>query len=292
MQHERAMRVQHALRSPRGSRRVAHHRGRLLIDLVEVGAILLPRQQLAEVERSVGQVIVIADHDDATVADARSHGLERGPEHLVDDDDRVVCVIDDVAELVGMQPDVQRVEDGARRGDTVVGLQVRHVIPAEGGHAITAADAERAQRGRQAAGVAEALAVGGPADAPVGAPADNRLVRKQRCRAPQERRNRQLRIHHQPTHGRSPPGRRSSPRAPAAAARHVRLTPTAAAAGLPAARAASVISVCRKADTSCCAHVNGIAPDCLHPRPGCGWRRQPWMCCPTEKKRLDATWCV
>ena len=61
---------------------------------------------------------------------------ERGQQAAVHDDDLVLGVVDDVHELVGGQPDVERVHDRAHAGDRVVGLEVFLVVPAERGHRI------------------------------------------------------------------------------------------------------------------------------------------------------------
>ena len=67
------------------------------------------------------------------------HGLqlrqvrrEQADQRVVDDDDLVLGVVGDVDELLGEQPDVQRVQHGAHRGDREVGLEVLGVVPLEG----------------------------------------------------------------------------------------------------------------------------------------------------------------
>jgi hypothetical protein len=200
VQHQRPVRVQHPFRTAGRTGRVAHDCCALLVDVVELRTVFLPRQQLRVIQRAFRHVSVVADHDDAAIPDVRPHGLEDGPEHLVDDEDAVVGVLDDVAQFLRVQADVQRVEHRARRGDAVVGLQVTGMIPAKRGDTIAAADAERPQRRSEPAGVSEALVVGRSADAAVGAPTDDLLVRKQRSRTPQQRRNRQRHVHHEPAH--------------------------------------------------------------------------------------------
>ena len=64
---------------------------------------------------------------------------------VVDDDDLVLGVVGDVDQLLGEQPDVERVQHRAHRRDREVGLEVLGVVPHEGRDPLVAVDAEVAQ---------------------------------------------------------------------------------------------------------------------------------------------------
>ena len=61
-------------------------------------------------------------------------------------------MVDDVGELVGVEAEVERVEDAADERNAEVGLEVLAVVPAEGGDAVAGADAEVGQDTGPAAG--------------------------------------------------------------------------------------------------------------------------------------------
>ena len=158
-----AVRVEDALRHPGRAARVAHGRGGVLVQLrilvvVRVG----PREQL-----------LVGVLDDEDVLDLRLV-LELLPERqqrLVDDHGLVARVRRDVAEVVRVQPQVERVQDEAAARDPEVRLEVLVVVPAERRDAVAGLEAEPLQRDRELprplAEVGERVACGssGPASA-------------------------------------------------------------------------------------------------------------------------------
>jgi hypothetical protein len=80
----------------------------------------------------------------------------------VDEDDPVLGVVGDVGQLLGEQPQVQRVEDGAHRRDGHVGLQVLLVVPGEGADPVALADPQAGQGSSQPVGPLGHLGEGGP----------------------------------------------------------------------------------------------------------------------------------
>ena len=106
-------------------------------------------------------------------ADAVLERLDERPEHLVGDQDPVAGVGCDVGEVVGMEPQVERVRDepADRRPD--VRLEVLVVVPGEGGDAVAVDEAELvAQRERELLGAAGEIGVGVGVPALVGQPAE------------------------------------------------------------------------------------------------------------------------
>ena len=85
---------------------------------------------------------------------------QQGEQRAVDEDHLVVGVVDDVGELLGEQPDVERVQDtpGARRGE--VQLEVAGGVPRERRHPAVIGDAERVEHAAEAPGAVGPVAVG------------------------------------------------------------------------------------------------------------------------------------
>ena len=72
-------------------------------------------------------------------------------------------MVDDVGQLVGREPDVERVEHRPHAGDGEIGLEVSLVVPAEGPHPVTLLDAEAGQGRSQLLGPGGHLGEGGGA---------------------------------------------------------------------------------------------------------------------------------
>ena len=89
-----------------------------------------------------------------------AHLLPERQQAFVDEHGAVVGVVDDVGELVGVEAEVEGVEDAAHERDAEVGLEVRAVVPAERGDAIARPDAEIEQGAGEAAGADGEVAVG------------------------------------------------------------------------------------------------------------------------------------
>jgi hypothetical protein len=155
MQDGRAVRVDDALGVAGRAARVAHGRGRLLVTVGERGGIRVGDQLLVVHDAVVlGQLAgAVVHHDDVLhggeVLQVRSEQLHQRP---VGEDHLVAGVVDDVAQLVGEQADVQRVQHtaGARRGE--VELEVAGRVPRERGHAAVVGDPERVERAGKPAG--------------------------------------------------------------------------------------------------------------------------------------------
>ena len=153
VQVRRPVAVDHALRVARGAGGVAHRRGVALVEIGPVEGVVRGGQQL------VVQVHLLAGDPQRVEVGRRGlgarhqhvlDGLEGGQllgeeadQGVVDDDDLVLGVVGDVGQLLGEQPDVQRVQHRAHRGDGEVGLEVLGVVPLEGADPLVAGDAQR-----------------------------------------------------------------------------------------------------------------------------------------------------
>jgi hypothetical protein len=160
------VRVDDALRVAGGAARVAHRRGPLLVVDPELHRLGLGQESLVVVDllasRRLGHLApaVVHDHDVAHGLELVEEGPHQPGEGLVHEHDLVLGVVRHVDELLGEQPDVERVQDpaGARRGE--VELQVAGGVPAERGHPAVVADAQRVEHATEPAGALGPLAVG------------------------------------------------------------------------------------------------------------------------------------
>ena len=74
----------------------------------------------------------IGHHDEVThPGQRRGQRLEQRHERLVDEDHLILGVVDDVGELIGEQPDVERVQHRPHTGNRHVELEVALVVPRE-----------------------------------------------------------------------------------------------------------------------------------------------------------------
>ena len=196
VQHRRAVRIEHALRQPGRPARVAHRRGLVLVQLR-----VLPR-----IGVDSRQQLLVAVLDDQDVFDVRalSELVEQRDEAAVDDDRAIVRMRRDVREVVRVQPQVERVQHEATARDAQVGLVVDEVIPAERPDAVAALEPELLQADRQGASAAARLAVGAPLEAAVGQTRHDLRAGRVRLGPPEQRRQRQLVVHHQSVHRVSP----------------------------------------------------------------------------------------
>ena len=201
MDHDRAMRVDDALGLPRGAARVTHRRRRALVD-VPVGERLGVgrRDQILVLDRA-GRRLAGADRDHVLEPDAILERLDERPQRLVGDQDAIAGMRRDVREVVGVEPQVERVRDEAADRSAEVGLHVLVVVPGERRHAVAVGEAELvAQRERELLRAAGEIGVGVGVPALVGQPARDRLVAEQLLAAPQDRPHVQLVVHRQPLH--------------------------------------------------------------------------------------------
>ena len=87
---------------------------------------------------SAARVAVADDDDVAQRGQVRQHAGQQRDQRRVDDDHAVLGVVDDVDELLGEQPQVQRVQHRAHARHGEVGHQVLGVVPHERGDAFVA----------------------------------------------------------------------------------------------------------------------------------------------------------
>jgi hypothetical protein len=112
--------------------------------------------------RLVAEPAGVAFADEDVLLDGGQPGRdlrEQRQHRAVDDDDLVAGVVDDVLELLGEQPQVQRVHHRAHGRDGEVGLEVLLVVPHERADAVALLDTERRQRTGEPGGAGSHLGV-------------------------------------------------------------------------------------------------------------------------------------
>jgi hypothetical protein len=192
VQQRRAVRVEDALRQPRRAARVAHRRRLVLVELrVDPLVGIGRREQL---------LVRVLDHEDVLDLRLILELIEQRHERAVDDHDAVARVVRDVADVVRVQPQVQRVQHVAAARDAEVRLEVLVVVPAQRRDAVASLEAEALERDRERPRTPHRLAVARAVERPVRHPRDDLLVAPVRLRAAQDHRQRQLHVHHQAVH--------------------------------------------------------------------------------------------
>ena len=81
-------------------------------------------------------------------------------QHVIHDQHTVLGVCGNPADLVRRETQVQGMHDGTRCRDAEITLQVRVVVPAQGGNPVSATHAQRTQRRRQFSGALVPRAIG------------------------------------------------------------------------------------------------------------------------------------
>ena len=135
VQDGRTVRVGHALGPAGGARRVAHrHRVVLVVRRVdEAVGVRIGEQLLVVVEALGHRRAGEREHDDAFEAVQLGELPVQRQQDVVDDQEAVLRVGGDPADLGGRQAQVQRVHHAAGRRDAEVGLQMSMVVPAQRG---------------------------------------------------------------------------------------------------------------------------------------------------------------
>ena len=200
------MAVERAFRVTRGSARVAQpHRHPLigaaprkpLVTFVEQ-VLVVPhvRQRGLDVSRRVHQHVVL------DAANLVRHPLVQRQRRGVDEDHAVFGVIDDVGELRGKEPDVERVTHGPATGNAEVHLKMLVVIPGERADAVTRFDPETGQRRGQLPAASMQIGIGVRVHRAIGLPGVDQLVVEQPARMLDDAVERERVFHHQAVHRR------------------------------------------------------------------------------------------
>ena len=108
-----------------------------------------------------GLDIALADRDHGVHGlQQRQDGCKLSGHRHVGDDHLVFGLVGDEGDLLGRQPDVERVQHRTHRWDGQVRGQVLGVVPHEGRHPLVAGDTDAAQRIRQPGRLLPDFAIG------------------------------------------------------------------------------------------------------------------------------------
>jgi hypothetical protein len=118
----------------------------------------------------------------------------------VDDQRAITCVRSDVADVVGMEAQIERVQHEAAAWNAEVRLQMLVMVPAQRRDAVTALETQLTKRHRKLLRAAGHVDVGVAVERLIGQASDDLLLAEVRLRAPEQSRNRQLEVHHQAVH--------------------------------------------------------------------------------------------
>ncbi len=186
------MRVDDALRHSGRAARVAHGRSSVLVEL----------RILPVVRVGGGEQVLVVVLDDDHVLDLRLgfELVETGEQRPVDDHRLVARVRRDVREVGRVEAEVERVQDKAAAGNAEVALVVHVVVPGEGRDAVARLEAEVLEGNGELLRPAHRLADRVAVEALVRHPRDDLLLREVRLGAAQQRRQRQLEVHHLSAH--------------------------------------------------------------------------------------------
>ncbi len=186
------MGVDDALRPAGRPARVAHGRGLALVEvrLLPVGRVCAGEQLL----------VGVLDDEDVLDVGLVLELLQQREERLVDDHGFVAAVLRDVADVARMQAQVERVQDEPSAGDPEVRLEVLIVVPAEGADAVAGFESQPREPHGELLRAARHVGVRVAVEALVRQAGDDFALAKERLGPAQQRRQRQLEVHHQPVH--------------------------------------------------------------------------------------------
>ena len=200
MDDGRTVRIHHALRPPRGARGVAH--GNRIVFLV--------RGVFEFFWRFFQKKFVIDEwrnhfrpaerhHDHLLEIRLRFELLVERQQDVVDDEEAVLGMAGDPADLVGRKAQVQRVHHPARRRNAEIALEMRVVVPAQRGDAVALLQSGGEQRGGELARAPAEIRESVPPQRLVRKAADDLDLRKQLARPLDQRIDRQRHSLHRGT---------------------------------------------------------------------------------------------
>ena len=173
MQDDRPVGVQHPLRVPRRTRRVAEPRSSPLVDVDRRHRLAHLRDQVLETDLARSEVTAVSpdDHDMLKVRQPMPQPIDLGSEFGLNDQHGVPRVVDRVHQLVLVQPQVGGVQDRTHAHDRVVDLEVFLGVPRQTADPIPRVHSQLRQPRRQALRTIQHLTEGGRPRGPIGAAA-------------------------------------------------------------------------------------------------------------------------
>ena len=172
----RPVRGDDALRSAGRSRRVAKSHGCRLGDVETVIGVGLSTEEVLIGEEArevrVGNGVV-QDDDRRQITHDVAHLRQQGEEVGIDQDGLVVSVLQNEGQLLGRQPDIERVQDTARARNSEVRLKMPGAVPGQCPHGSRPIQLQVVEPMHEPLGAKTHLGVGGPFERAVGATRDD-----------------------------------------------------------------------------------------------------------------------
>ena len=166
------MAVHDTLRVARSAGRVTHARGLVFIGNFRKVDRLFGGKEVFVVEQCVARKIlrdiafaIVHQHEMPEVRKRREERREERQNRTVNENHFIVCVINDVRQLLGEKTDVERVEHPARARRCEVQLEVASCVPCKRCNATVGGDAQCVQRTGQLPGASSELGVCCPLEA-------------------------------------------------------------------------------------------------------------------------------
>src|SRR5262249_38290194 len=127
------------------------------------------REKIFVVLRSRRQsVLLVFHHKNALDLGFVCELLPQGEQHIVDDKEAILSVIHDKCKLMRMEPQVERVHDSSRGGNSKISFDMRVMVPAQCGDAIARREAGALQGFSERPGPVVEIAVGVTMNAAIG----------------------------------------------------------------------------------------------------------------------------
>src|SRR5579859_5611000 len=201
VQHQRAVRIDHALRTSRRARRKTHRRAVILFDLRQRRVRRSIRDQLFIIQKSVRHLAASVRHHNYFFEwRFRSEFLQHRQQHIVDNQKPVLRVPRNRRYLLRMQTQIQRVQNSARARHAKKRLQMSAVIPHHRSHPVPRPHSHFDQRGSQPPRSPVEISVARPHNRSVRPPRNNFNLRKKFAVARENMLQRQRKIHHRSAH--------------------------------------------------------------------------------------------
>ena len=202
MQRDGAMRINNALRAPRGAGRVTHRRRFVFVEL-RIREILtrLGQEFLVAITARRRRAATERHHDYALEFHLVAKFFKHRQQDVIDDQEAVARVVGDEADFVRVQPQVQRVEHASGGRDAEVRFQVLGLVPQQRGHPVSAQQPHAGEHVRKTARAPVEIAPGVTRERAVRPARDDFYPAENVACAFEQRRHREGKIHHQSAHG-------------------------------------------------------------------------------------------
>ena len=137
MEHEGAVRIDDAFRAARGAGSKAHGGTVIFVDggILKFGANA--GEEFFVTQKAFGYGVKTVGNDDDTLErDIFAEFFVDREQHVVDEEKAIARVLGDAGDFLGMEAEVQRVQDSAGTRDSEESLEVADVVPHHGSDAV------------------------------------------------------------------------------------------------------------------------------------------------------------